>query len=491
MTNLTVVTSAMSGVRAVLLNPWVYWGLTIAYFATIISIIGVVLSENRNPLKSLAWITVLLLFPIGGLVLYIFFGRSIKNQRMISRRNRRKLMQREEARMSRPDLSGMAPEHRQLLELGRSLNGAPFYAGNDVMLFHHGADKFEQLFEDIEKARQYIHLQYYIIEDDNIGTRLSDLLKRKAREGVKVRVIYDHIGSIHVRNSFFRSMREAGIEVYPFFRVAFPPFATRINWRNHRKLCVIDGMVGYIGGMNVADRYIDGGKDFKTWRDTHMRIKGPAIGALQFSFAVDWNFMGQPLIETDTMAPAVSGDNSAGMQMLTCGPTSEWSNISLLMLKAIGTARKRIYLQTPYFLPPESLLKALQTAALSRVDVRVMMPRKSDSLILTYASYSYIFECLRAGIKIYLYNGGMLHSKTMMIDDEFSSIGSANIDFRSFEHNFESTMFVYSKKVNSELRKQFEVDIQDSERVQPSAWRHRPMHQKAVESVVRLLSPIL
>ncbi|MCM1483279.1 MAG: cardiolipin synthase [Muribaculaceae bacterium] len=481
----------LSGFLELIHNPWIYWTLTLAYIATIISIVGVVLSENRNPLKSLAWVTVLLMFPIGGLVLYIFFGRSIKNQRMISRRNRRKLMQREEGRYARSNDAKLPPEHRQLVELGRSLTGSPFYPGNDVTVYHFGRDKFAALLADIESARSYIHLQYYIIEDDTIGTRVCEALMRKARQGVKVRVIYDHIGSIHVSGKFFKRMREAGVEVYPFFRVAFPPFATRINWRNHRKLCVIDGRVGYIGGMNVADRYVDGGKDFAKWRDTHLRITGPAIGALQFSFAVDWNFMGQPLIEVDNSAPLTEADDSAGMQMLTCGPTSEWSNIALLMLKAIGNAKKRICIQTPYFLPTESMLKVLQTAALARVDVRVMMPRKSDSRILTYASYSYIFECLRAGIKIFLYDGGMLHSKTLIIDDELSAVGSANIDFRSFEHNFEATMFIYSRKVNSELMQRFEADMEESTRIQPSAWRHRPMKQKAVESVVRLLSPVL
>lgn len=472
-------------------TPWVYWLLSVAYFVTIVSIIGVILSENRNPLKSLAWVTVLMLFPVGGLVLYIFFGRSIKNKRMISRRKRRKLLQGEEARSHAPSLGHISMELRQQIELGRSLTGSPLYSGNDVEIFNNGRAKFDALLKDVESAKSYIHLQYYIIEDDNIGTRLCEALMKKAREGVRVRVIYDHIGSIHVKNKFFKRLRESGIEVYPFFRVAFPPFATRINWRNHRKLCVIDGRVGYIGGMNVADRYIDGGRRFANWRDTHLRITGPAVAALQYSFAVDWNFMGQPLIEADIVAKENDDESAASMQLISSGPTSEWSNVALVMLKAIGNARKRVYIQTPYFLPTDSLLRVLQAAALARVDVRVMIPRKSDSLILTYASYSYIFECLRAGIKIYLYDGGMLHSKTMMVDDEFSSVGSANIDFRSFEHNFEATMFVYSRKVNAELRAQFEEDLKNCTRIQSSTWRTRPMGQKVVESIVRLLSPIL
>ena len=472
-------------------TPWVYWTLITAYAITVISIIGVVLSENRNPVKSLAWVTVLLMFPIGGVLLYIFFGRNIKNIRMISRRNRKKLMRRENINYKSPHSSKFRPEIRQQIELGRALTGAPCYTGNATRIFHFGREKFDALLDDINRAKHYINLQYYIIEDDTIGQQMAEALMRKAREGVRVRVIYDDIGSIHVSRRFFRRMKEAGVEVYPFFRVVFPPFATRINWRNHRKLCVIDGRIGYVGGMNIADRYITGGHNFACWRDTHLRIEGPAVAALQYSFAIDWNFMGQPLIEESTIADEVDSPDSAEMQLITSGPTSEWSNIAFQMLKAIGNAKKRIYIQTPYFLPPDSMLRALQAAALARVEVRVMLPRHSDSHILTYASYSYIHECLRAGIKIYLYNGGMLHSKTLIIDSEYSSIGSANIDFRSFEHNFEATMFISSSKVNRELSDRFALDEQQSDKIRLSQWRRRPMAQKALESLTRLLSPIL
>lgn len=470
---------------------WAYWLLMIAYAITVISIVGVVLSENRNPVKSLGWVTVLLLFPVGGLVLYIFFGRSIKNTHMISRRNRKKLRLTQTMIDSSlpPDFG---PGERQLVELGRKLSGAMFYPENEAQVFHHGKDKFRALIDDLRKAEHYIHLQYYIIEDDGIGHQLREVLEERARNGVNVRVIYDDFGCWGVKRDFFRGMKDAGVDCHPFFKVAFPPFATRINWRNHRKLAIIDGKVGFIGGMNVADRYIDGGKKFGCWRDTHMRVVGPAVAAIQYSFAVDWSFMGQELLQVPvSVDPPAHIKEPAGMQMLRCGPTNEWSDISLYMLKAIGCAKKRVYIQTPYFLPPEAMLNALQAAALAGVDVRVMMPLKSDSFTLTYASYSYIMECLRAGIKIYLFTAGMLHSKTMMIDDRISAIGSANIDFRSFEHNFEDTMFVFSRQVNATLRQQFMEDQKMCRRVRPSEWRKRPYTQKAKESIVRLLSPVL
>lgn len=354
---------------AISLN-WLYWLLIAIYAATVLSIIGVVLSENRNPVKSLAWITVLLAMPGIGIMLYIFFGRSIKNTRMISRRNRRKLQQNEPAGNASGDNADLDDTARQQIELGQSLTGARLHNGNDIQVFTDGNAKFESLLDDIARARKYIHIQYYIIADDNIGKRLADALILKASEGVKVRVIYDHIGSFSTSNSFFRRLSANGVEIHPFFRVVFPLLATRINWRNHRKICVIDGTTGYIGGMNVADRYISGGT-FGKWRDTHLRITGPAVVSLQYSFAIDWSFMGNPLI-TENVDTTPKG--SASIQMLRSGPTSEWSNIEFMMLKAIGNARRRVYIQTPYFLPTEAMLRALQTAALSRVDVRVMVP---------------------------------------------------------------------------------------------------------------------
>ena len=480
----------MSFFQLLHIPAWVYWALTIAYAVTIISIIGVVLSENRNPLKSLAWIAVLMLFPAGGIILYIFFGRSIKNKRMISRRNRKRLKQSFPPDQFNEIPAAFSPELRQQIELGRSLCDAHYLPSNKIKIYHSGTEKFDDLLSDIAAAKDFILIQYYIIANDETGNRLKDALIERARAGVKVSLIYDHIGSFNVKNKFFMEMRAAGIEAHPFFRVAFPPFATRINWRNHRKIAVIDGQTGYIGGMNIADRYLTGGK-FPKWRDTHMRIQGPGVAALQFSFAIDWSFMGNSLLQLPSKIKPYTGADAAGVQMLTSGPTSEWSNIAMLMLKAIGNAKKRVYIQTPYFLPTESMIRSLEAAALSRVDVRVMMPRRSDSLMLTYASYSYIMECLRAGIKIYLYNGGMLHSKTMIIDNDFCSIGSANIDFRSFEHNFESTMFIYSRHANAELTHQFLDDQRESERVSEAAWRNRSKVQKAKESILRLLSPIL
>ena len=469
---------------------WVWWILNILYALTILGIIAVVVSENRNPVKSLAWVTVLLVVPVVGLVLYIVFGRNIQNKRIISRRNRRKLRRLGAGGGTDPakieDAGAVMPQ----INLAYALCGSHYYEGNDVGIFDNGQEKFDALLADIAAARSYINMQYYIIVNDNIGIRVMEALMERARAGVKVRLIYDHVGSFKLSNRYLRRLKEAGVEAYPFFKVVFPPFGTRINWRNHRKIVVIDGKVGYIGGMNVADRYVDGGKLFDVWRDLHLRVEGPAVSALQQSFAVDWNFMGQPLLEEGPLATAVKG-HSVGMQLVTGGPTTQWLNMTLVFQQAIARARKCIYIQTPYFIPSEGLVHALQVAALSKVDVRLMIPRRSDSDMLRWASFSYVQECLRAGIKVYLYEKGMLHSKAIIIDDDFCTVGSTNFDFRSFEHNFEANMLIYSTDFNARMKALFVRDMRDSRRVTSSAWRHRPWREKALESVMRLFSPIL
>ncbi len=472
-----------------------YTLLWVIYACSIIGVIGVILSENRSPVKSLAWVTVLLLLPAVGLVLYVFFGRNIRNTSRMSRRLKRRLRRRQNVRRFDPSELSCSPANVRNIRLAHSLTGAHLHAGNDARIFTDGKSKFDALLADIAAAESYIHLQYYIFNDDDIGRRVADALIERAKAGVKVRVIYDHVGSYSVKSRFFGRMRRAGIEAYPFFKVTFPPFGTRINWRNHRKLVVIDGAVGYIGGMNIADRYITGGK-FDRWVDMHLRVTGPVVTALDSSFLLDWAFMGKKLPPQaddtpDNKSITLPPRGNMEMQLLTSGPIEQWPNISLLFHKAIAGAMRRVYIVTPYFLPNESLLRALETVALAKVDVRVIMPRRSDSDMLRWASNSYISECLKAGIKIYFYNPGMLHAKAIIVDDEFATVGSTNFDFRSFEHNFESNMFVYSREFNAAVATHIEALMRESTRVTPRQWDSRPRRDKMLESVMRLFAPIL
>ena len=468
---------------------------TILYGITAVAIVGVVVSENRNPVKTLAWITVLVLLPVAGIVLYIFFGRSLKHVRMISRKKRRKLIKRDDIKHLMQSQSAAHDElpikWKQMIKLVNNIQGSPYLANNEVQIFTNGRDKFEAYKRDLLLARNYIHIQYYIIENDNIGNEIATILKQKVQEGVKVRVLYDHVGSFHFDMSYFKKLRRAGVDVYPFMKITFPEFANRINWRNHRKITVIDGEVGYIGGMNIADRYVTGGK-MGHWRDTHLRVKGDVVAAMQVSFAIDWNFMKRELIEESVpVVDPASISNPVGVQLVTGGPTSQWGNMAFVFQKAIENARKSIYIQTPYFLPSDSLLKALQVAALSKVDVRLMIPRKPDSFLLRYASYSYVKQCLDAGIKIYFYEPGMLHAKVVVIDDEFVTTGSTNFDFRSFEHNFEGNLLLYSKDFNQRMTRIMHDDMMRSTRISLRAWRRRSMWQKALESLTRLFGPLL
>ncbi|MCM1310693.1 MAG: cardiolipin synthase [Bacteroides sp.] len=470
-------------------QPWLYVTLSLTYFLSIVTVIVVILGENRNPVKSLAWVTILILFPAVGLILYFFFGRNIKNKRMISRRNKRRLrraVQLPSGQQKRP--KGLPEQSEQLAKLAASLVGSPYYTGNKLDIFSDGSDKFDALKSDLFAAQKYINIQYYIFEDDKIGHEIAEILMAKAREGVKVRVIYDHVGSYRVNGKFFKRLNDAGVEAYPFFKVAFIPLASKVNWRNHRKMVIIDGRVGYIGGMNIADRYVDGGKKFKLWRDCHLRVEGSAVAALYYSFARDWNFMGRELLE-ETPKPVAAGD--AGVQLVTGGPMSQWNSLAQIFAKAISSASKRVWIQTPYFLPPEYLSTALQNAALGGVDVRIMIPRGGDSRLLGLASRSYFAELLRAGVKFYMFEPGMLHSKLMIVDDEIATVGSTNFDFRSFEHNFEGNLIIYSADFNQQLQKVFLDDQIRATRIHSVAWKKRPVTQKACESVLRLLSPIL
>ena len=484
---------------------WLSITFTVLYGLTILTLIIVVLSENRNPIRSLAWVLALAFLPGVGLLFYLFFGRSMKGRHMISRHNKRKLMRHH---LSPPvDLNALdlPPSRRQLVKMARQLCHAPLTLNNTIEVFTDGVAKFDSLKRDLRNARQSILLQYYIFQDDKLGNEIADILIERARAGVMVKVIYDHVGSFGASRAFFKRMKAAGIDTHPFFRVTFPQLANRINWRNHRKLVVIDGTIGYIGGMNIADRYLgtpipkglkrrreekrraEGG----VWRDTHFRLTGDIVETLVYSFAIDWNFMKKtPRFVAPHCKPSPHRNN-VGVQMVASGPMEPYDNLSMMFLKAITCARRSVYIQTPYFLPTESLLRALEIAAMSQVDVRVMIPERSDSHMLQLASYSYVTQCLRAGIKVYFYEPGMLHAKVIVIDNDLVTAGSTNFDFRSLENNFECNLVVYDPAFNARMRDIFFTDLAHCRKITLTDWQRRPRLQRALESLVRLLAPIL
>lgn len=470
----------------------VYDILTVLYVITVLAVMIVVLSENRNPVKSMGWMLVLVLLPVVGLIIYLIFGRSLKGMKLISRSHLRELRRLNDFHEAVKCEEILSDDSRQLISLVNKLTEPHMFEGNEVEVFTVGKDKFEAMLRDIEQACEFIHVQYFILENDETGRRLFELLQRKAREGVKVRVLYDYVGSFYMRPRVLKQMRAAGIEVHPFMELTLTKFLFRLNWRNHRKMVVIDGKVGYVGGMNIADRYVVGSKKELPWRDTHLRIVGEAVVALQYSFAIDWDFTTRELLTTQAVHRSrPTGTSGHLVQMVNSGPTGRWNNISFVFLKAITLAKRRVYIQTPYFLPSDSLLKAMQTAALAGVDVRLMIPRRPDSQMLRLATGSYIKECMLAGIKVYFYETTMMHAKVVIVDDEFVTTGSTNFDFRSFEHNFEFNALIYSKEFASQMYAVFEDDMKHCTRLTMGKWKRRPLFQKAMESIVRLISPIL
>lgn len=470
---------------------WIIFALLVVYCVVVISCVVVVVSENKNPIRAISWTLALLFLPVIGVVFYLFFGRSLKGHAMISKKVRRKLLERSRPKQHVFENSGLDPDQIQKVKLAHNLCHAHLDLNNSVEIFTSGKEKFARLKEDIRNAKEYICLQYYIYNDDNLGNEILDLLAEKAKQGVQVKVLYDHVGSFSTSNSFFKRMRGLGVDAHPFFRVTFRKLANRINWRNHRKIVVIDGSIGYIGGMNIADRYVDDSPDGRIWRDTHLRVKGPIIESMLYSFAIDWNFL-RPDAEVQALnAVEYPNAGDVAMQLVVSGPVDRWNNLVLCFQQAIASARKRIYIQTPYFLPTDALLKALQGAAISGVDVRIMMPEKTDSILLGFGSRSYIDDCLKAGIKIYLYLPGMLHAKTMIVDDNFITTGSVNFDFRSFENNFEGNLLIYSEDINRQMRDIYFDDLQSCKKITATQWRGRPLFERFMESLVRLFAPIL
>lgn len=473
------------------INYWLVLAVNVVYAVTIISCIIVVLKENRNPIRSLAWVIALIFLPIVGLVFYLFFGRSLKGEHMVSRRNKRRMISRMAPRHVDINMLGLPAGEKNLIRLCRSLSSSFYTVNNRIEIFTTGADKFNALKRDLNNARKSIYLQYYIFSDDSTGKEIADILIKKAREGLEVKVIYDHVGSFSAKGNFFKRMAENGVDTHPFFRVTFPQLANRINWRNHRKIVVIDNKIGYMGGMNIANRYQRGSTEGIAWRDTHFRLQGDIVESLLYSFIIDWNFKNNPETIEYPEVPPVDFRNKTGMQLVRSGPLDSWDNQSLTFLKAISNATRSIYIQTPYFLPTDALQHALEAAALAKIDVRIMIPGKSDSRMLQYAGYSYVTQCLKAGIKVYLYNPGMLHAKGIVIDENIVIGGSTNFDYRSFENNFECSLVIYDKDVNRQMRDIFFDDVRKCTKLTFSTWRRRPLLQRILESIVRLVSPIL
>ena len=461
----------------------------VLYTVTILSIVLVIITDNRNPLKTLPWIIVLVFAPVVGLLFYFFFGQNLSKRRIISRRTRRRItMQLEEARDA--GHPGIPEEYRPLATLLYSTtHSVPLY-GSCITPYTDGTSKMEALLAEIARAKHHIHIQYYIFCDDETGCRLRDALVEKVRQGVEVRILYDDVGCSGVKKSFFEGMRREGIEIFSFLHVKFPLFTSKVNYRNHRKIAVIDGRVGFIGGMNIADRYVRG-TEWGSWRDTHFRVEGSGAAGLQVSFLSDWSATTKQQIAAAEYYPPAARFTDNIMQIVSSGPFGKWRTLLQADSYAIARARRRVWIQTPYYLPSDVLNSALQEAALAGIDVRLMLPARSDSKVVDLATHSYLDDMMKAGVKILFYMPGFLHSKLLIIDDMLSVIGSANMDFRSFEHNFEVNAFVYDGEFTARMASVFEEDQSRSHPLTPAEWFRRPRSRRVAESLMRVFSPLL
>lgn len=464
--------------------------LEIIYALTIISVIIVVISENKDPLKTLSWVMVLIFLPFVGLVWYLVFGQDFTKRQVITKRMYNKLKQRPLDEIGTLETFAYPKEQANLIRLLKNIDNTPLLGGNDVSFFTNAMDKYEKMLDDIENAKHHIHVEYYIFADDKIGNIIKDALIKKALQGVEVRIIYDGFGSRKTKKAFWEEMRKAGIEAEPFLKLAIPKLSSRLNYRNHRKIVVIDGCIGYVGGINIADRYIHG-LDWGPWRDTHVRIEGKGVQGLQSVFLIGWHFVTQTLITSRDYFPELPSFGNISLQTVNSGPLRDEQEITLGIMQAIYDAKKSVFIQTPYFIPPESMSQALQAAAKRGLDVRIMVSGKSDVPLVQLASRSFFQEMLQSGVKVYKYEAGFLHSKMMVFDNSLTLIGSVNFDFRSFEHNFEVEAFIYDVEVAKEASSIFIQDQHSSQIISLRNWMKRSKWQKFIESIMRLFAPLL
>ncbi|MBB6451357.1 cardiolipin synthase [Geomicrobium halophilum] len=461
----------------------------------------IVFMERRDIQATWAWLLILTFIPFLGFVLYLVLGQNLSRKRLfhwdgIEKIGLKDLITEQLRTMNDNSFDfrcETSSNSRNLITMLLRSDGAVLTQDNDIDVFTDGVDKFSQLLADIAAAKDHIHLQYYIFRNDNIGQRIIRLLTEKAQEGIEVRVLYDDMGSRKLSRKHFRALAEAGGEVGVFFPSRIPYINSRLNYRNHRKMVIIDGAIAYVGGFNVGDEYLGHSKKMGYWRDSHLRLQGSAVNAVQTRFILDWNqasknheieYAPRFFLEQKT-----KGDIAA--QIVSSGPDSEWEQIKNGYIKMITSAHESVFIQTPYFIPDASLLDALRIAALAGKDVRVMIPNKPDHIFVYWATYSHMGELLKAGVRFYIYEKGFIHSKMIVVDHSIGSIGTANIDMRSFRLNFEVNVFLYHQATGEKLAAIFEEDQKNSSEMTQQRYHDRGMWIRFKESISRLLSPIL
>lgn len=477
------------------------WLILLIYGILLTSVCLWIVFETRSSTKTLAYLLVCIFIPVFGILFYLTVGINYWKTKIYARKTtldkkllellQKKISQYSQVMVKSSDL--IEGEHAELARMLIKDLHSPLTRKNSIKLLINGEEKFPELLNALEGAQHHIHLEYYIYEQDEIGTAIIELLIRKAKSGVQVKMIYDDFGSPSIKNKTEKRMREAGVEIFPFHKIHFYLLANRINYRNHRKIVVIDGQTGFVGGINVSEKYINNKKGILFWRDTHLRIDGPGVYYLQFLFLSDWNFCCSGPIDPENIyfPEKIKSKGDSLVQIVASGPDSSQPLVLYSILQAIYLAKEEILITTPYFIPGDNIMDALRIAASSGLVVKLLVPGKSDSRFVNAASKANYYELLQAGVEIYLYQKGFVHAKTLVIDGKIAMIGTANMDYRSFELNFEVNAIVYDKAFSANMRKVFSDDLRYAKKIKATDWYTRPFYFRLFEKIARLFSPSL
>ncbi|MGB3073951.1 MAG: cardiolipin synthase [Chitinophagales bacterium] len=480
--------------------PYVNLLLFIAFILITIRVAVKVILDTQNSTKTLAYLLIIFFLPFIGIIIYFTFGMNYRKNKLY----KKKLFKNKELRdrlrqwaytetSENQELYATTIGNKQgLVSLLLKDSFSPLSNTNSVELLINGEQKFPVVLNALEQAEQYIHIEYYIYDDDEIGNLIKDLLIRKAKAGVTVRLIYDDFGSHGIKKKIVKELRDGGVDARPFYEIKFFFLANRYNYRDHRKTIIVDGKVGFIGGINISDKYINDRPKPLFWRDTHLKISGECIYSLQYLFISNWNFCCDNELDlVPEFFPPVRNQHNKLVQIVGSGPDSDRASIMLSFFTAIATAQTELFITSPYFVPNESILDAIKKAALSGVDVRILVPGISDSRFVNFASRAYYGELLMAGVRIFLYKKGFIHAKTIAADDNLSIVGTANMDLRSFDLNFEAVAVIYDQQINKQLKASFHNDVKDSEEILVDEWMKRSKWIVLTEAIAKLVSPIL
>lgn len=467
--------------------------LIMALLLIISQIAFVLINEYCRPQKAVAWLVILYCFPFIGFVFYCFVAKEYScfypargNDNRMLDPIKQHLADRCQRRLTMDPLGQSFHLNESLRAILKHKKSLPITAGNETAVYAEGKKAFEAMFESIASAKHHIHIEFYIIRDDVLGKRFQQLLIRKSQEGVKVRLLYDGIGCHRLRKSYLKQLQDGGVEIGCFSPILSTFLNKQINYRNHRKIVVVDGQAGFIGGLNIGDEYLGNNSEIGYWRDTHFRIKGRAVLWIQYTFAVDWYFVKRQLLNDPEYYPVMSDKGGEFVQIVKSGPDE---TILELIFSFIVSAKKRIYIETPYFVPDPGVLLALKMAAMRGLDVRIIIPAVPDTKLVYWASLSYVQEMLEGGVRFYLYQKGFLHSK-VVISDDVACAGSANMDMRSFTGQFEINAVFFDGKVVNRLLTDFMADLNESQEIMLKEFKKRPKSLKLKEVFARLLSPL-